>query len=125
MASGLVDSSILIDVLRGYVPALTWMKTTTDLAVSSVVWIEVLEGVENRRKQQSALKLLESFQLIELIERDFQAARQLLIQYNLSHGADGYDCLIAATSQRLKLPLYTHNLKHFTPMISSLAIKPY
>lgn len=125
MASGLVDSSVVIDLLRNYAPALAWVRGKTELAVTSVIWIEVLEGVENKLQQQGAVKLLKRFQLIELVEADLQLAREYLLQYNLSHNADGYDCMIAAVALRLNLPLYTHNLKHFTPMIGSLAVKPY
>ena len=35
------------------------------------------------------------------------------------------DLLIAAPSQRLQLPLYTHNLKHLSPLLGTLAQKPY
>lgn len=125
MATGLVDTSIVVDVLRAYLPALAWLQTQTGLAVSGAVWIEVLEGVINKQELVSATKILRGFELVELTDADFIMGRDLLIRYKLSHGADGGDCLIAATSQRLSLPLYTHNLKHFTPMIGALAIKPY
>jgi hypothetical protein len=35
------------------------------------------------------------------------------------------DCLIAAPSHRLNVPLYTMNLKHFTPLLGALAVRPY
>lgn len=35
------------------------------------------------------------------------------------------DCLIASVAYRLKVPLYTHNLKDMTPIIGNLAVKPY
>jgi predicted nucleic acid-binding protein len=35
------------------------------------------------------------------------------------------DCLIASVSLCLQLPLYTRNLRHFTPLLGTLAVKPY
>jgi predicted nucleic acid-binding protein len=47
------------------------------------------------------------------------------MRYELSHGVGMMDCLIASVSYRLQLPLYTHNLKHFAPLLNDLAQKPY
>ncbi len=44
---------------------------------------------------------------------------------HLSHGLDSMDCLIASANHRLGIPLYTCNLKHFTPLLGDLAHKPY
>lgn len=35
------------------------------------------------------------------------------------------DCLIAAPAQRLGVPLYTRNLKHFSPLLGDLAVMAY
>lgn len=58
MAAALVDTSIIVDILRGYPPAITWFNTQSDLAVSRAVWLEVLEGVMNSQDQRAALVLL-------------------------------------------------------------------
>lgn len=34
-------------------------------------------------------------------------------------------CLIAAPSARLKIPLFTRNLKHLVPLLDALAVEPY
>jgi predicted nucleic acid-binding protein len=56
---------------------------------------------------------------------DFEWAIQQALRFRLSHNVDMMDCLIASTAQRLGLPLFTRNLKHFQPMIGRLAQKPY
>ena len=53
------------------------------------------------------------------------SATMLLSSFGLSHGVDAFDCMIAATSQRLNMPVLTRNLKHFRPLIGGLAILPY
>jgi predicted nucleic acid-binding protein len=50
---------------------------------------------------------------------------QQLERLQFSHHGGMKDCLIASVAYRLQVPLYTHNLKDMTPMIGSLAIKPY
>ncbi len=125
MVTALVDSSIIIDLLRGFEPADQWLIAQTQLGLVRVVWIEVLQGAPNLNKQQQALKMLRRFELVELITDDLVWATEMLIKYGLSHNAKGYDCMIAAVSQRLNLPLFTHNLKHFMPLIGSLAVRPY
>jgi predicted nucleic acid-binding protein len=48
-----------------------------------------------------------------------------LERFQFSHRIGMEDCLIAAVAYRLQIPLYTHNLKHMTPLLGTLAVKPY
>jgi predicted nucleic acid-binding protein len=122
---GLLDTSIIVDLLREYKPAELWLQPQGQFGVSRAVWIEILEGAPNLRKQREAIKLLKHFDLIEHTLEDWIWATQMLTQYGLSHNVDGYDCLIASVSFRLKLPLYNRNMKHFVPILGALALKPY
>ena len=121
----LLDSSIVVDILREYKPAKAWLKTQGQLGATRAVWIEVLEGAPNKLKQQEAVKLLKRFDLVELATEDIIWATQALMKYGLSHKVDGYDCMIAAVSVRLQLPLFNRNIKHFAPLIGALSVKPY
>jgi predicted nucleic acid-binding protein len=122
---GLLDTSVVVDLLRGYVPASTWIQSQGQLGICRVVMIEILEGALNRQKQQQAVKLLKSFILVEVTTDDLIWATQALTNYSLSHHVDGYDCMIAAVTVRLQLPLFNRNMKHFSPLLGSLAVKPY
>lgn len=127
MIDGLLDTSVVIDVHRGYVPSMVWMREnrSLELAVSSVVWMEAVEGARSKLDQQQILALLGEFDLLYAVPTDCAWAMDRLRVYRLSHGLDMMDCLIASSAQRLNLPLYTRNLKHFTPIIGDLARKPY
>ena len=125
MVSALLDSNILVDVLRTHEPAEMWLREQNDLAVSRAVWLEILEGAETRNEQQRAITLLNDFQLIELTVSDFDWATQQLIKHHPGNAVDAFDCLIAAPSHRLQLPLFTRNLKHLTPLLGTLAQEPY
>lgn len=48
-----------------------------------------------------------------------------IMKFGISHNVGVIDCLIAAPAHRLKLPLYTTNLKHFTPILGALAVRLY
>jgi predicted nucleic acid-binding protein len=123
--TGLLDTAILIDLLRGYPPAATWLSTQDRLGVSPVVWLEILEGAENTWAQTRAVELLRHFGRVEVLPADFDWAIQQALRFRLSHNVDMMDCLIASTTQRLGLPLFTPNLKHFKPLIGDLAQRPY
>lgn len=89
-----------------------------------MVILEVLEGSSNRNAQRRALKFIAEFTIIEPEQIDFLWATEAMINYGLSHNIDTVDCLIAATSPRLEIPLITRNLKHFRPLIGELAQSP-
>lgn len=76
MVNGLLDSSVLVDVLRGYTPAEDWLSKQTHLGVTQIVWLELLEGAQNKRAQTQALKLLRRFSLVQLTPKDMQWAVQ-------------------------------------------------
>lgn len=125
MVEALLDTAIIVDVLREYPPAVAWLGQQGQLGVSSVVWLEIIEGAPDRRAEQTALALLRRFERIATTPDDMEWAIRQLLRFHLSHGLDAMDCLIAATSQRLSVPLYTRNLKHFTPLIGDLVQSPY
>ena len=125
MVNLLLDTSVIIDVLRQYPPAQTWLSQQTDPGVAAIVWIELLQGVKDKNAQRRALTMLQDFERVDLVTADIDWAIQQLWQFKLSHNIGGNDCLIASVSHRLHLPLYTTNLKHFAPLLGALAQKPY
>lgn len=125
MVKALLDTTILVDLLRQYEPAHQWYARQSDLGVSAMVWVELLQGSVNRQAQEKALRLLNSLDYIEVEKADFAWAIEALVKFALSHNIAGADALIAATSRRLDVPLYTRNLKHFKPLIGERAQSPY
>jgi predicted nucleic acid-binding protein len=116
MVTALLDTSILIDILRQNPTAQNWLEQREGrLGITPVVWLEVLQGATNRAKQKDALALLKRFERIEVTAADYDWAIEQVIRFRLSHNVGGVDCLIASASFRLQLPLYTINLKHFAP----------
>jgi hypothetical protein len=123
--TGLRDTSILIDASRQYALALHWLAGQTDLGVSSAVRLEMLVGAQNKSDQRDILRFLLRFDTIENTAEDFYWAESQLIRYQLSHQVGILDCLIAAASARLRLTLYTLNVRDFGVLLGALAVKPY
>jgi hypothetical protein len=48
MVVGLLDTSILVDVLRRHPPADPWLAMQGQLGVAAVVWLEIIEGAPDR-----------------------------------------------------------------------------
>lgn len=126
MVNSLVDTSIIIDLVRGFPEAHQWLQTITDeVGVTQYVWLEVVQGAQNKAKQQAAVKLLSDFTQVPVTAADVAWAVEALLRVQLSHNVDALDSLIAATASRLQVPLYTRNLKHFVPLLGTLAQRPY
>ncbi|MBA3531788.1 MAG: PIN domain-containing protein [Ardenticatenales bacterium] len=125
MIDVLLDTTVILHIYRQYQPALTWLNNPQRYGVTSVTWLEVMEGVSSKSSQVRCKTLLSQCELLFLTAADQQWAMQQLEQFQFSHHIGMADCLIAAVAYRLQLPLYTHNLKDMTPLIGTLAVKPY
>lgn len=120
----LLDTCVLIDVLRGNEAALTFVSELPGIPSLSVITVtEIMAGVRNARER----KLFEQFaNACEAVPIDLEIAAlagRYVNQYRKSHGVDPIDALIAATAKVKGLPLATLNLKHF-PMLQGLK-RPY
>ena len=124
---GFLDTAIIIDVYRGYAPSVTWLQTnqSLSLAITPIVWMEAVEGAQNRINQNKIVNLMAQFPIIYLTNIDLDWAMKQLVTYRLGYGIGILDCLIAAPAHRLQLPLFTRNLKHFTPLLGAPAQQPY
>lgn len=124
--NGFVDSTVIIHLLRGNLHAQAWFERQAALALTPIVWLEVMEGAQGKLGQANTLEILASFELAFLTEDDLAWAMRRLLTYRLSHGVAVNDCLIASVCHRLELPLYTHNAKHMVRILDpALVIKPY
>jgi predicted nucleic acid-binding protein len=123
---GVVDTTVLIHLLRNNAVAIAWVKIQPTLSITSISWMEVIYGANGRSGQTRSLNLFQQFDLALLTQEDQQWAMQRLLTLRLSRGVSITDCLIASVCHRLQVPLYTHNIKDMTRILDpSLVIKPY
>lgn len=126
MTAAIADTTVVIHLYRRYAPALAWYGSLSQaLGITPITWMEVMYGAGSKAKQAACQTLLSQFDLIHLTSVDQDWAMRQMEKYRLSHGVATGDCFIASAAYRLQVPLYTHNLKDMTPMIGSLAVKPY
>lgn len=120
----LLDSCIVIDVLRGREAALTFVNGLADTPSLSVITAtELIAGVRNARERRHIERLLEVYIVHDIGLEIASLAGDYVRQYGRSYGVDPIDALIAATAKSCNLDLATLNLKHF-PMFKGLK-RPY
>jgi predicted nucleic acid-binding protein len=88
MNSGILDSSVLIDSLRGRAGAVSFISNHQSPMTHVMVAAEILAGARDRREQQQIESFLAAFAIISPKESDGLAALELYKQHHLSHGVD-------------------------------------
>src|SRR5688572_19359374 len=118
MTSGFVDTSVLIHLYRNHPAAKSWFNSqSVPLSVTSITWLEFLDGAPSKAGLALCLSLLSEFELIHLIELDQDWAMQQLQSHRLSQGIHANDCLIASVCHRLQVPIYTNNVKDLQKLL--------
>lgn len=124
--SALVDTSVLIDYLRGHPPAaqlLEHERTSAPLQASEMTRLEILAGMRPAERRRTEL-LLSTLVWHPVDSEVAEEAGALGRRWLPSHSnIDGADLAIAATAMRVGARLLTRNIKHF-PMFANLA-SPY
>lgn len=126
MTGALVDTSVLVDALRGLEPAVRVLEDLRRSAVlhsSVVVRAEILAGMRPH-EEESTRELLDAFEWHSVTEATAEEAGRLGRRWLPSHGGiDTADLLIAATARILDRTVLTRNVRHF-PMFPDLS-SPY
>lgn len=111
----LCDSNIIIDVDRGYLPALEWFQESAD----------AIQDRPNKRALEKILKMIGPMPTLWPEPEAAQVALELLTRFHLSHGLRKYDALIAATTLAANVPLYTFDRRHFHFIPDLQIVEPY
>lgn len=123
MAIVVVDTTVLIDHLRGHAAAVACLDGVNlrgdELWSVPVVRTEVLAGI--RAPESAAMQILfGALRWLDVTTELADAAGELAARYRRSHsGIDIVDYLVAAAAQRLDATLLTRNVRHF-PMFEGL-----
>ena len=127
MSLVLVDTDVMVDVLRSYPPAMDWMRTnaTENLTLPGFVLLELIEGCLDKSAQDRVLKLAEQCEVAWLSEQASDRAAALFGTYRLSHGLDMIDALIGQTALELNVTLFTFNQKHYACVPGLVTAAPY
>jgi len=124
----ILDTDILVWVLRNHGPALRFVDSIP-LArrnLSSVTYLELLDGSHDSRDLRSVKELVEDVfaEVIPLSEAITRTAIRLMEEFVLAYRLSVEDALIAATALDRQDSLATGNEKHFR-MIPGLELKVF
>jgi len=122
----LLDTDILIDIQRGYAPALAWFATLNELpSIPGLVVMELIQDAHNFQQVKTVLKLIAPLPVIWPTQVDCQRALSDFTNYHLSHGLGLLDALIAACAVGLSATLCTFNVKHYRVVPGLILAQPY
>jgi predicted nucleic acid-binding protein len=115
----LLDTNILIDVLRGEAETLRWLEQQGQASISAITWIEVLVGCREgeRERVEAWLESFRRWTVDDTIARESVGLRQ-------RHGLKVPDAIILATARCAGLPLATRNSRDF-PLELGGIVHPY
>ncbi len=122
----LLDTDVIVDVLRQHPPAVQWTSTLfDDIVLPGFVMMEVYSGCKDRREMDLLERSLRSTRLIWPSTNACNAALGQYQTLRLSCGIGMVDMLIAQTAIEYDLPLYTFNRKHFVHVPRLITLQPY
>ena len=114
-----LDTTVLIDVLRGHRPALEYLRSLDAVpACSEITRVEVMRGIRSRERD-AVEQLMRSLRWISVDEQIARRAGGLGRTWRRSHRLASADLVIGATAQELSAGLATANVRHF-PMFEGL-----
>lgn len=126
MTDAILDTDIVVDLLKDYPPAVDWYSRQNRLlAITPIVWMEAVQGVKNKPELVKVVRVLTRYPIEHTTPSDHEWAMRQLEAFHLSHGIQFQDTLIASVAVRLNVPLYTRNLKHYAPLPNLRVESPY
>ena len=123
----LLDTDVLVDVLRGYPPAISWLASlgAESITLPGLVAMEVLQGCRNLQEQNKIEAFLRQYPLAWPTAKDCENAYRDFAAYRLSHSVGIMDSLIAHTAIGTQNTLATFNVKHFIAFSNLETLQPY
>jgi tRNA(fMet)-specific endonuclease VapC len=124
----LVETTILVDFLRGSGDAADYLEATRPQATmicSAVTQAELIVGARTRAEVRAIDQLLARFQIEPIVAHDSGRSLKWLRKYYHAQGVGFHDCLLAAAAVRLRIAVATLNEKHFKVLPDVKVIRPY
>jgi predicted nucleic acid-binding protein len=123
----LLDTDVMVDIMRGYDPALQWLDTVPDepIVLPGFVAMELVQGCDNHDERDLLLREIEQFQIAWPSPETSQAALEVFADVHFSHGTGLLDALIGQLAVALDTPLVTFNDAHYEPIPGLEVRQPY
>ena len=123
----ILDTDIMIDLLRKHPPAMAWLASLGDeeIALPGFVVMELIQGCRNKAEQIKVEKSATSHSVVWPSSKTCDEALSVFSRYHLSHSLGLLDALIGETALALNLPLHTFNQKHYAAVPNLKTVQPY
>lgn len=123
----LLDTDVMIDLLRGYPPAVAWLNSLgeEEIVLPGYVVMELIQGCTNKGEQQRVEKKLRSYDIAWPSPEICDQALSVFSRHHLSHNLGILDALIGQMAVVLDVPLYTFNQKHYAAIPGLKSEQPY
>jgi predicted nucleic acid-binding protein len=123
----LLNTDIMIDLLRQYPPSVEWLESLGDEEISlpGFVVMELIQGCKDHKEQDQLEKELNIYSIIWPEAETCNIALSIFTRFHLSHNLGLLDALVGQTAVALNLPLHTFNQKHYAVIPGLETIQPY
>jgi predicted nucleic acid-binding protein len=122
----LLDTDILVDLIRNHPPARAWFAGLSAYpTVSGIAALELTYGALNAAELRAVEHFLRPFPILWPMDEDVRRAMTDYALVHLSHGIDVMDAITAALAVRHGLDVATFNVKHFSAIPGLTTIQPY
>ncbi len=122
----LLDTDLLIDVGRGFLPAVQWLQALPEAPqIPGVVSMELIAGCQNKAEVRRIQALVAPYAAVWPTEADCRRALADFTQFHLSDNLGLTDALIAATAVGRGATLCTFNVRHFRVVPGLTLEQPY
>lgn len=117
----LIDTDVLVDYLRDYNQAVSYVTKHADqIILSPIVIAELYAGVKGDAELKMLDDLVSLFRVAPVTPEIARTGGLLKRDFGKSHGVGLGDAILAATAQSQNANLGTLNVKHY-PMVLGLA----
>ena len=123
----LLDTDVMIDLLRQYPPAVAWLDSLgeEEIILPGFVVMELIQGCGSKAEQKKLERELSPHGVIWPSPEACDRALAVFAEYHLSHGVGILDVLIGQTAVEWGLPLCTFNEKHYAVIPGLQTVQPY
>ena len=125
----LLDTDVLIDLIRNYAPAVAWLDEIwargEKVSLPGFGVMELIQGCRNATEIKRVEKDVRNYITRWPSRATCKRALVAYTRYHLSHGLGMIDSLIGQIAVDQRLPFCTFNKKHFEAIFNITTIQPY
>jgi len=122
----LLDTDVLIDIQRGFQPAVDWFAGLDETpAVPGLTAMELIQDARNAQEVRNAQELVAAMPILWPRPAACAEALAEYARLHLSHNLGLIDALIAACAMDYSAELVTFNVRHYRAFRGLHTIQPY